>query len=274
MILVFKLVATPLLIWALTLATRRYGPGVGGLLMGIPLTSGPISLILAWQFGPGFAAQAAVGSLVGQVSTGLFCLAYALCARNRGPAVCALVGLIVYVVATILWSGMTWTLWPATMLLATSLWLLLRLFPEAGASGVSRRPPRWELPARMATATVFVLALTGVARWLGPELSGLIAPLPIFALILAVFTHLGQGPAAAMALLAGLLRGSAAFGAFFVTVALALPLVPVPLAYGAAALLCVATSAGMGFWRHGRARRAARAAASVAPLLAPVREIP
>ena len=61
MILLFKLLASPLLILCLTVLSRRYGPTVGGLLMGVPLVTGPISVFTALENGSGFAQHAAVG---------------------------------------------------------------------------------------------------------------------------------------------------------------------------------------------------------------------
>ena len=58
-----KLLLAPLLILLATLAGRRWGPAVGGWLAGLPLTSGPVSLILALEQGPEFAARAALGTL-------------------------------------------------------------------------------------------------------------------------------------------------------------------------------------------------------------------
>src|SRR2546422_11343874 len=77
-----KLVLTPLLIAAVTLAGRRWGPAVGGWLAGLPLTSGPVSVFLALEQGPGFAARAAVGTLAGLGGGGCFCLVDARLARQ------------------------------------------------------------------------------------------------------------------------------------------------------------------------------------------------
>src|SRR5437016_7099204 len=60
-LLLAKVVLTPLFIAAVTLAGRRWGPAVGGWLAGLPLTSGPVSVFLALEQGPGFAVRAAVG---------------------------------------------------------------------------------------------------------------------------------------------------------------------------------------------------------------------
>ena len=84
MILALKLILTPLLIAAATLAGRRWGHRVSGWFIGLPLTSAPISLILAPQNGPAFAAASAVGVLGGQVSVFVFCLLYAVCAAKTG----------------------------------------------------------------------------------------------------------------------------------------------------------------------------------------------
>ena len=67
MMLLLKLTLAPLLVAAATLVTQTWGPRVGGLLMGLPLTTGPIFLFLAIEQGPHFAAGTAVGILLGLV---------------------------------------------------------------------------------------------------------------------------------------------------------------------------------------------------------------
>ena len=74
----------------------------------------------------------------------------------------------------------------------------------------------------MAVATALVLLLTGTATVLGPKLSGLLSPFPVFATVLAVFTHRHAGAAATQQLLRGIVLGSFAFAGFFVVVAAAL----------------------------------------------------
>ncbi len=101
--------------------------------------------------------------------------------------------------------------------------------------------PRFELIWRMVIATAFVLALTGSAEVLGPRLSGLIAPFPIFASILAVFTHRLQGGKAARKLLQGVVIGAFTFAVFFVCVGgLIEPAGPV-VAFGCALLAAILT---------------------------------
>jgi hypothetical protein len=87
--LVLKLVVTPLLIAAASLAGRRWGQAVGGWLVGLPLTSGPVAFFLALDHGVAFAAAAASGSLAGAVAEAGFGLAYAWSARRGWPAALA-----------------------------------------------------------------------------------------------------------------------------------------------------------------------------------------
>ena len=89
-LIVFKLVLPPLLILLASLAGRRWGDAIGGWLVGLPLTSGPVAAFLAIQYGADFAALAANGSLVGTAAQAGFSLGYALLAQ-RGWAT-ALVG--------------------------------------------------------------------------------------------------------------------------------------------------------------------------------------
>jgi F0F1-type ATP synthase assembly protein I len=242
-VFLFKLLMTPIFIGAVTLAGRRWGPAVSGLLMGLPLTSGPVSVFLALQFGPAFAARAAVGNLAGQASGCAFCLTYGLAARKWPWTVCVPVSLLVFLGCTALLDRFTWSLLSAGILLLAAIILAHRWLPRRPCAAVRSSPPRWDLPARMLVATAFVLALTSCARFLGPQMSGLIAPFPVFGLVLAAFTHRRQGPAAVAGLLRGNVLGSLAVIAFFLVAGGGLASrAPLPAVYLLAALAATLTS--------------------------------
>jgi drug/metabolite transporter (DMT)-like permease len=80
-----KLVLAPMLVALATLVARRWGPKAGGILMGFPLTTGPIFLFLALEQGTEFAEQAAVGALLGLVGLSAFAWIYAV-AKGRTDA--------------------------------------------------------------------------------------------------------------------------------------------------------------------------------------------
>ena len=60
-----KITLVPLLIGAITLAGRRWGPSVAGWLSGLPVVAGPIMYFIAIENGAGFASNALVGMLLG-----------------------------------------------------------------------------------------------------------------------------------------------------------------------------------------------------------------
>jgi uncharacterized membrane protein (GlpM family) len=219
--LILKLVLTPALIGAASLAGRRWGAAVGGWLVGIPLTSAPIALFLALDHGTSFAASASVGMLLGTISQAIFCLAYSFSASRGAPWLASLgSGCVGFVVSTFVLHLLSVPLIAASLATLLALVVVLLLVPhtpeksdESGSSATS--PPRWDIPARMVVATVFVLLLTAVAPVLGPYLSGLLSPFPLFGAVLVVFVHRSEGATSAMRLLRGLLFGLFAPAGFF-----------------------------------------------------------
>src|SRR3989442_6679129 len=97
--LVLKLIVTPALIGAATVAGRRWGPAVAGWLVGLPFTSGPVALFLALDHGAGFAAGAATGMLAGTISQAAFALAYGRNA-SRGPWIASGFGCLAFAAST------------------------------------------------------------------------------------------------------------------------------------------------------------------------------
>ena len=81
---------------------------------------------------------------------------------------------------------------------------------------------------------MLVLSLTAVAGWLGPQLSGLLAPFPIISTVLATFTHAQRGADELMRLLRGMISGFLAFALFCFTLAVSLPHLHIAAAFGLA----------------------------------------
>jgi uncharacterized membrane protein (GlpM family) len=256
MILLFKLITSPLLILCLTVLSRRYGPTVGGLLMGVPLVTGPISIFTALENGSGFAQHAAVGNLVGQVSTCLFGFCYAVVAKRLNCWLSALASMAVWILATLLWDQFAWTFLPAIGALLATIVVLTSLLKPVNVSAVARIVPRFDVPARMVISTGFVLLITLLTKRLGPQLSGLVAPFPVFVLILSVFTHYQSGAGAAANLTRGVIVGSFSFAAFFTVVATGLTWLGVPATYALAVLASVAVNILTYLFLHRRSNMA------------------
>jgi hypothetical protein len=246
--LALKLVLTPALIGAATLAGRRWGQSVGGWLVGLPLTTGPVAFFIALDHGTAFGAAAAVGSLAGAVAEAAFSVAYGWSAARSSWPPALLAGSAAYGAVAALLQPLG--LGPAALfgLVVAALAVSIRLMPAVTTGTPPTAPPRWDLPARMVLATAVVLALTALAPRLGARWSGLLATYPLFAAILTAFGHRVQGAGAALGVLRGLLFGLFSFAAFCLV--LAVGLVPLGIAGAFAAAIAVALLVqGVALWR-------------------------
>jgi hypothetical protein len=241
-LLVFKLVATPLLLLAASLAVRRWGEAIGGLMVGFPLTSGPISVFLALEHGPAFAARATAGSLVATAAQAAFCLAFCRLAPRGWPAALAGACATFAVVAVLLQSAGL----PETGLFLIAV-LAVALALRLTRGKITRRgrldSPWWDLPSRMVLIAGLVVGVTLIAPYVGPEASGVLASFPFMAIILAVFAQRMVGHEAAQQLMRGMVTGLLGFAAFFYVLSLTLPRVSLPIAYGSAILCTLAIQA-------------------------------
>jgi hypothetical protein len=244
-ILILKLTLTPVLIGAASLAGRRWGAEVGGWLVGIPFTSGPIAFFLALGPGVHFAADASVGILAGAVSQTAFALAYAWMAVRFDWMWCVAGATVAFAVATLVLDLAPGDAAVTVVLAVSGLVIGLVLMPRLAATRPERvELPWWDLPARMLVATAFVLALTSAAPALGSRLSGLLSPFPVYAAVLCVFAHRLQGVVAAIGVMRGLLLGLFSFAAFFAVLAFLLEPGGVALAFAIAIAAAVVIQAG------------------------------
>jgi hypothetical protein len=239
--LLLELVVAPALVGAATLAARRWGQRIGGLVSAFPAIVGPVLLVAALNHGPAFAARAASGTLLGLVALAGFALVYGRAAgRTRWPASLA----VAWAAAGLLGIGVgVLAAGTPVALLGASVTLLAahRLLRGAGTGALPAAPivPRWDLPLRMALTALLAVTLTAAASRLGPVVGGVLAALPVLASILAVFTHARYGTAAVVELLRGMLGGMAGFVSFCALVAV----LTVPA--GIAAAFVIATVAAL-----------------------------
>lgn len=247
LLFIVKLCVTPLLIGLVSLAGRRWGPAISGWIVGLPLTSAPVALYLALDQGKSFAAIAAQGTMLGQGSMALFCLAYSWFSFRLNWFYSLLAGWCLFFVMTILLNQLTLPLVFAFTGTIAFLALLLQVFPHVQSKAPVTNPPQWETFLRMLVATIFVLLLTGVAGLLGPHLSGLLTPFPLYASILAIFTHYFQGHTAAARFLRGVVSGSFAFVVFFLVIALLLVHLGIAATFSLALLITLLVHGGSFF---------------------------
>lgn len=221
--LAVKAVVTPVLIGGASLAGRRFGHHVGGWLVALPMTSGPVAFFLAVDQGVSFAAGAAIGMLAATLSQVAFALSYGR-ASGGGVTRAFLAGSVAFAASTLVLSFLHWSAWETFVLVLCGLGVGF-IATRPGAPGPMAEPnqlPRWDIPVRMLAATTVVVVITTLAPFLGSHLAGLLSPFPVFAAVLAIFTHHSHGPVGATQTLHGLVVGLLAPAVFFLVLALTL----------------------------------------------------
>jgi hypothetical protein len=232
-VLLLKILLAPALIGAVTLAGRKWGPGIAGWLLGLPLISGPVLLFLDLEQGPDFASRAARACLLGLIAWGAFCFAYAYACRKFSWPISTAIGWIAYFIVAAAVLPVKFGLATSFALAATVFAVMLFAFPEGAPFHGSIGEVRYELWWRMGTAAVIVATLTAVARFLGPVRSGVLTMFPAYTTIFAVFTH-RQEPLAAVTILKSVTAGLYTQAVFFVILSLALLRFALPLAFAVA----------------------------------------
>lgn len=251
--LILKLLLVPALIGAITLAGRRWGPGVAGWLSGFPVVTGPILLFIGIEQGGAFASSTAIGALSGGIAWVGFALGYAWAAMHMAwyfaltaaLACWAVVGvLLVYAAPPFAW---------IVALILAAIVCVPFLFPRAGEPGEGQGHTNAELASRMLAGGLMTLLVTKLSPLLGPAFSGLMAVFPVMGIVLAAFSHRASGRFYTIRLLRGMVAGFYAFTSFCLGVALAVPRLGVAAGFALALAFSLAIHCcTLWFMRRGR----------------------
>jgi hypothetical protein len=222
-IFVLKLILAPVILGGASLAGRRWGPAVSGWLVGLPLTSGPVIFFLALSQGSTFATSAIDGTVSGGFSLVAFCLVYAWLAIRFDWWIALSASLLTYFGIDAALQNIIIPFAPLIASVILTILLGLLLMPKSETMGSNDlEPGRRDILSRILIGTAFIVLLTEMAPILGSRLTGLLATIPLYTTILAVFAHCLQGPAGAAHVLRGLLLGLFGFAGFFLALSLLL----------------------------------------------------
>lgn len=241
-----KLIVTPLLMWAISLASRRWGGLLGGLLSGLPITSALVMTFLCLEQGTAFALGAVPGALGGLAAVQATYTFYLFATRRLGIGWAVLLAMLFY-------GGAAYAFTHGGNLYLSIAVALVLIGVLIRASGREPRPdalarPRqrfWEIPLRMVSATSLLMVITSLANWLGPAASGMLAPIPVIAWPLVVFAHVQNGRAGMAAMVRGNAIGAVGVIAFYLVLAGLLDGWGVAIAISLAMLCAVILTVGL-----------------------------
>jgi hypothetical protein len=207
-----------------SLAARRGGHLLAGLVTGLPVIVGPILALVLWEHGSQRTAELALATLVCVPATLVHSVVFAhLAGRAPWPGCLAVATLAYLAVAAVL---SLWT-WPLLVVVALALvaprlgmWAMPRRAASAPAAVV--RIPATEVLWRMAAAVAMAAAILWGAAHLPAAVNGVLLAIPIAGAVLPCFTLPVYGVDATRALLHGFARGLQGFVVFFVVLTLAL----------------------------------------------------
>lgn len=230
-----RLALVPAAVWLASLAARRWGHLVSGYLGGLPLIGGPITLYLALDYGPDFAARSATLTLAGILGQAAHLLAFAHAGRFARWPLALAAGWCAFAVVGFALATLDPPPALAIALAAGGLAAAWRWLP--GFSGAASPPlvPRAELWLRLAFAFVLAALIVLGAHRFGPVVSGILLTVPVTGTIMPPFTLALYGADALARLVRGFVVGLSGFGLFFATLAAGLP----PLGIAPAFVLAV-----------------------------------
>ena len=220
MLLLLKLTITPLLVALMSLAAQRWGPTVGGLIMGLPWMTGPILFFLGWEHGDAYVARAAAGVLVGAIAIGAHLTAYVYAARRTAWPVSLGLAFLAFAATGYAISGLDLSLWAAAGGAAASLTIAFLAMPRVSDPGILRFVPWWDIPMRMIATAALVGIITLLAGVLGPERIGIVSTYPVILSVIGAFTHAQWGWPATVQLARGVSLSLLSFVVFFLILGL------------------------------------------------------
>lgn len=246
MILILKLCIVPLFIGLITLAGRKWGSGVAGLMGAFPVVAGPIIIFIALEQGAVFAELTAVSAISATACLMVFGLVYSwACIRLSWP-LSLLIALSTWFVSAFILAKSSPGLEASIAIALGSLLITPSLLPKMKAM-TPLKSTLHDLPWRMLVGALLTLSVTTLATLLGETWSGILAVFPVIGLVLAVFTHNTLGPAHVTQVYRGMVKGFYSFTAFFITLSLLLPTTSLLIASLSAVLSAILAQALLQF---------------------------
>jgi hypothetical protein len=240
-----------------SIITERSGPVIGALIATLPISAGPSYVFLALDHDAAFIAEGALSSLAINAATMFLSLTYVVLAQRRNAFVSIGGAIAVWILLAVMERRVHWSLTGGLIANAVAFAIclpLLRRFQHAKMPLITRR--WYDVPLRAGLVATLVATVVTLSSWVGPEVSGTIALVPLVLTSMMLILHPRIGGPATAALIANGGWGLMGFGLSFVVLHIA------ALQFGSAIALCLALAICLGWnlalWWLGRRKAIAK----------------
>ena len=201
--LITKMAVTALFVSFVTIIAERLGTTAGALIATLPVSAGPVYVLLAVDHDSAFISMSAVSSLALNAATAIFITVYVLFAQQRPLWFSVSLALAAWLAAAVTLTFVHWTGWSASILNVAVLALCLIIVKPFRHVRMLPKIQSWHAFAvRAAMVTLLVGAVVVLSFKIGPAGSGALAMFPVVSMSIMVILHRVVGGPATAALLA------------------------------------------------------------------------
>lgn len=248
--LLWKGSVTAVVIVAVARLAERLGPFLASVFMGLPVSIGPATVLLALDQDDAFIARSMLYSLANATTTLLFLLGYVVAARRVGMWGCLGVAYAIWLSGAFLLGAVPLTL-PLALLIVAAGFLGVHVAMPRGTPGPVRgRVAPWRfILLRGALGGLVVGTVVSLADAIGPALSGLFVGFPVVFASAAWMLNSIRDNDFAAAVLSTADRGMLSYSAFCLTVHLLAGPLPALAAIAVGFAVSALVAAGLAFAR-------------------------
>lgn len=232
-----KLTIVPLFILLVTLAGKRFGDKLAGLLGGLPVVAGPIVVFMLIEQGRAFGISATLFAMSSAICLLCFNLAYSWSTSilfKQSWWFALPTAWFVWSISAYAVSLLPVDLYILGGLVILSLVYVPLLLPKISQANMTQAKSKkntanqqnniakseklsakLDIFARMLTGALLTVFVTGIANTLGDKWSGLLAVFPIIGTVLAIFTHINSGYIGVVNMHRGMVKGLYSLVVFF-----------------------------------------------------------
>lgn len=237
LLLALKLILAPLAVLLASIAAKRYGHVIGGILSGFPMIAAPVTAALLIDHPAEHVTAIAFATVSGLVATLGFVVAFAWVAKAKQPWwLCLACATLAFITVAFALRALQLPLLLSVALGVAAPWLARFALPKITTPSKPPVIPSSELALRVVAAFILAAALLFSAGDTPPWLSGLLIAWPITGSILPCFTQRLAGANATIAFFSGFSRGLAGLATFFCVLGLLLPHMHQAIAFALALL--------------------------------------